>query len=330
MTGETANVAFDAGPAGPAGDAPLLDSKERAILRIHVRYESLDTCRTLLFVPGNRPRMLARAGTAGADGIVIDLEDAVPAREKASARRLSRVTIPRLAANGAPVLVRVNSVRNQGTRADLMAAVRPGLAGVVHPKTEHPQDLRDLDVLLREAEVRNKVRPGDTAVVPLIESPSAILDLQRIATAIDRVAALSLGGEDYTAALGVPRSDEALAYARQVLVTTAAACGIAAIDTPFPSVEDDRGLVREAKLAAALGFRGKYVIHPGQVAAVNKAFSPSAVEIAYATRVVEAARRAARQRKGVVSLDGSMIDAPVVARAERMLAMAERVASRGA
>ena len=217
-----------------------------------MQYHALDVCRTLLFVPGNRQRMLDRASSAGADVIVVDLEDAVPASEKAVARRITRASLKQLTSAGATVLVRVNNVHTSLARADLMAVVRPGLAGVVHPKTEHPQDLRDLDVLIREAELRNNVRPGDTAVVPLIETPRGVLECERIATAIDRVVALSLGGEDYSAALGVPRSDDALAYARGVIVTVAAAHRLAAIDTPFPVLDDERGLAREAKLAAAM------------------------------------------------------------------------------
>jgi citrate lyase subunit beta/citryl-CoA lyase len=283
----------------------------------------MDICRTLLFVPGNRRRMLERATQAGADVIVADLEDAVPATEKREARSHVRAMLGTLS-EAAPVFVRVNNVHTGATRADVTAVVRPGLAGVVHPKTEHPQDLRDLDVLLREAEVRNKVRPGDIAVIPLIETPRGLLDCQRIAQGTDRVAALSVGGEDYATALGVPRSEQVLAYLRQVVVTVAAAMGLPAIDTPYPPIDDDRGLAAEAKLAAAMGFRGKYVIHPGQVAVVNGAFSPGKGEIAWAERVVAAAQRAERQRRGTVSVDGQMIDAPVVERARRMLAIARR------
>jgi citrate lyase subunit beta/citryl-CoA lyase len=275
----------------------------------------------MLFVPGNRQRMLQKAPSSGADAIVIDLEDAVPAKEKATARKLAREAVRNAAAqDGAPATwVRVNNVGTGMARADLTAVVRTGLRGVVHPKTERPQDLRDLDVLLREAEVRNKVRPGDIAVIPLIETPGAVLDLTRIATAIDRVVGLSFGGEDYATALGVPRSDEALAYARGVIVMTAAALGLAAIDTPYPTMDDEKGLTREAKFAAAMGFAGKYVIHPGQIAPVQKAFSPTRDEIAWAERVVAAATRAEKSGRGAVSLDGKMIDAPIVARARRLL-----------
>ncbi len=291
----------------------------------------MDILRTLLFVPGNRQRMLERAPRAGADAIVVDLEDAVPASEKRAARVTFRAMLPKLAASGKPVFVRVNNVRGKLTRDDVMGVVRPGLAGVIHPKTESPQDLRDLDVLLREAEMKHKVRPGDIVTIPLIESPLAVLRCEQIATASDRVVALSLGGEDYTAALGAKRdgAGAALAYPRQVIATVASAYGMLAIDTPYTDTKDERGLIAEAKLAQAIGLTGKYVIHPDQVAAVNTVFTPSKDAVAYARRVVVAAAQAAKQRRGSVSLDGRMIDAPVVAHAEQVIALAQRIIERG-
>lgn len=288
----------------------------------------MDIVRTLLFVPGNRQRMLERAPRAGADAIVLDLEDAVPRGEKRTARALVRAMLPRLAESGRPVFVRVNNIRSGLARDDVMAVVRPGLAGVVHPKTDAAQDLRDLDVLLREAELKYKVRPGDIRTIPLIESPIAVLRGEQIVQASDRVLALSLGGEDYTAALGVQReaADAALAYARGVIVTVAAAYGIPAIDTPYPDIGDERGLVAEAQLARALGFKGKYIVHPDQAAPVNAAFTPSKDEVAYAHRVVAAAAAAKKLRRGAVMLDGAMIDAPIVERARAVIALAERIA----
>ena len=290
----------------------------------------MDILRTLLFVPGNRQRMLERAPRAGAAAIVVDLEDAVPKAEKRTARALVRALLPKLAACGHPVFVRVNNVHSGLARDDVMAVVRPGLSGVVHPKTDAPQDLRDLDVLLREAEMKYKIRPGDIRTVPLIESPIAVLRCEAIACASDRITGLSLGGEDYTAALGVARdaSGAALTHARNVLVTVASAYGLPAIDTPYVSIKDERGLVAEAKVAQSLGFKGKYVIHPDQVAPVNAVFAPTKDDVEYARRVVAAAADAAKRRRGSVALDGKMIDAPIVERASRLIALAERIAER--
>ncbi len=292
----------------------------------------MDTLRTLLFVPGNRQRMLERAPRSAADAIVVDLEDAVPPNEKRAARTSVGPMLPKLAARGKQVFVRVNNVHTGLARADVMAVVRPGLTGVVHAKTDAPQDLRDLDVLLREAEMKYKVRPGDIRTIPLIESPIAVLRCEEIARASDRIIALSLGGEDYTAALGVRRDagGAALAYARHIIATVAAAYGLLAVDTPYADIRDERGLVAEAKLAQAVGFTGKYLIHPDQAAPVNTVFTPSNDDIAFARRVVAVAAQAAKQRRGAVALDGKMIDTPIVERARQVLARAERIAEQEA
>ncbi len=290
----------------------------------------MDILRTLLFVPGNRQRMLERASRAGADAIVVDLEDAVPRSEKRTARALVRTMLPRLLASASPVFVRVNNVRSGLARADVMAVVRPGLTGVVYPKTDGAQDLRDLDVLLREAELKYGVRPGDIRTIPLIESPIAVLRCEQIVQASDRVLALSLGGEDYMSALAVKRdaANLALAHARGVIAAVAAAYGIPAIDTPYPDIKDEPGLVAEAKHAQAYGFKGKYIIHPDQAAQVNAVFTPSKDDVAQARRVVEAAGLAAKKRRGVVALEGAMIDAPIVERARGVLALAQRIAEK--
>jgi len=290
----------------------------------------MDLLRSLLFVPGNRERMLEKALTAPADAIIIDLEDAVPPAEKKAARRLARTWIPRLARAGQRVYVRVNAIDSGETRDDVQAAVRKGLAGVVLPKAQAPQDLRSLDVLLREAEMSTKIRPGDVRTIPIIESARGVLRCEEIARASDRVAALALGGEDYTAELGVPRDagGTALGYPRGVLVTVATAYGLAAIDAPYTDVHDTKGLVKETALARSTGFRGKFAIHPGQVAALNRAFAPSRSEIDAARAIVRAAEAAAAQGVGAISVDGRMVDAPVAERARRVLAMAEAIRAR--
>ncbi|HYM16279.1 MAG TPA: CoA ester lyase [Dehalococcoidia bacterium] len=291
---------------------------------------AIELLRTLLFVPGNRPRMLARAESAGADALVLDLEDAVPGSEKVAARRLVQAWVPRLAAAGRTVFVRVNAPRTGLARADVRAAVRAGVAGVVVPKAESAQDLRDLDVLLREAEMARRIRPGDIGTIPIIESARGLLRCEEIAGASDRIVALSLGGEDYTAELGALRDARgaALAHLRYTVVTVAVANGLPAIDTPWVDTRDVRGLAAEARLARSIGFKGKYVIHPDQVAAVSNAFTPSREEVAEARRVVAAAKRGAAGGRGSVSIGGRMIDAPVVERARRVLAAAEAMEAR--
>ena len=283
----------------------------------------------LLFVPANRAGAPAKAAASGADAIVLDLEDAVPAAEKSAARDAVRRELPSLAKQ-VPVYVRVNDVRSGLTRDDLMAAVAPGLAGVVLPKTNSPQDVRDLDVLLREAEMANGVRPGDVATIPLIESTRGLLRIEEIVRASDRIVALSLGAEDYSAELEVERTVEgtALAYIRYVIVQVATAYGIAAIDTPYPDVRDAKGLLAETRFARAIGMKGKYVLHPSQVAPVNKIFTPSAADVTRARRIVKAYDAATAAGSGAITVDGSMVDGPIAARARRLIARAEAIAAR--
>lgn len=285
--------------------------------------------RTLLFVPAHREPMFAKARRSGADAIVLDLEDAVAPQEKAAARDNAQRAIASLADRG-PVFVRVNGVRTGQTRDDLLAVVRSRLAGVVLPKPESPQDLRDLDVLLREAEMANGVRPGDVAVIPIIESTRGLLRAEEIAVASDRIIALSLGGEDYCAELEVERTPEAtaLVHLRYRIVEIATALGLTPIDTPYPDVRDGAGLVAESQFARAVGFKGKYVLHPDQVAPVNEAFTPSEADVAAARRIIAAYDDALSRGVGVLSVDGRMVDAPVAARARRLIARAERIVQR--
>ena len=286
----------------------------------------MDILRSLLFVPAGRERMLEGAQASKADALVLDLEDAVPLRQKAAARILARRWIPKLASTRRRVFVRVNSIASGMTRDDLMSAVGKGLAGVVLPKAESPQDLRDLDVLLREAEMEHGVRPGDIRTIPLIESARGVLRCEEIVRASDRLCGLSVGGEDYTYDIGVQRDagGVALQHIRGVVVQVAAAYGLTPIDTPYAGYKDEAGLVAETHLAKAIGLKGKYAIHPAQVDVINRIFTPSKDEIAQARRVIEAYEDALARGLGAVSVDGRMVDAPVAERARGIIAAAKR------
>ncbi|HXF50314.1 MAG TPA: CoA ester lyase [Dehalococcoidia bacterium] len=288
--------------------------------------------RSLMFVPGNREDMLEKAASVPADAIVIDLEDAVPPAEKPRARATAAAAIGALAAAGRAVHVRVNGLRTGLTRDDLAAVVRPGLAAVHLPKVEAAQDLRDLDVLLREQELAREIRPGTIRSVALIETARGVVRCEDICRASDRLVALALGAEDLSRDLGVPRpaaepgAHDALSFARATLVYTARAYRLLAVDTPYPQVRDQAGLVREATLARALGMNGKYAIHPAQVEPLNRVFSPSREEVDEARRIIAAYEEAAAKGLGAVSVDGRMVDEPIVRAARELVAFAERLA----
>ena len=177
--------------------------------------------RSLLFVPGAQEEVLAKAGRFPADILCLDLEDSVPPEEKTSARELVRAAVPELANAGRSVHVRVNSIESGLTRGDLAAAVQPGLAGVLLAKTQSPQDVRDVDVLLREQELAHEVEAGTVELIVAIESARALLRCEEISRASTRLVALALGGEDFTFDMGVARTRDGreLDYARSFVAT---------------------------------------------------------------------------------------------------------------
>lgn len=286
--------------------------------------------RSLIFVPGIRENMIEKARAFQADIIVLDLEDSVPPAEKEQARQIVRRAVPMLAALGRTVHVRVNSVGSGLARDDLAAVTCAELSGVTLPKTESAQDVRDIDVLIREQELEHDVRPGTLALIPTIESARGVLRCEEICRASTRLAAITLGADDYTADLGVHRTREGreLDHARNVMAVCARAADILALDTPFADFRDEEGLIRESQWVRSLGFKGKYLIHPGQIEPVNNVFRPAEEEVAYARRVVQALEEAVAGGHGAVQVDGRMVDPPVAKRAQALIELAEAIEAR--
>jgi citrate lyase subunit beta/citryl-CoA lyase len=286
--------------------------------------------RSLIFVPGIRENMIEKARGFAADVIVLDLEDSVPPAEKEQARQIVRRAIPTLAALGDTVHVRVNPVGSGLARDDLTAVACPELSGICLPKVESAQDIRDIDVLIREQEMERGVKPGTLALIPAIESARGVLRCEEICRASTRLTAITLGADDYTADLGVHRTREGreLDYARQVMTVCARATDILALDTPFADFRDEEGLMRESEWVRSLGFKGKYLIHPSQIGPVNRVFRPSEEEVAYARRVVEAFEEAVARGHGAVQVDGRMVDPPVAKRARALIELADAIQAR--
>lgn len=274
---------------------------------------SLASARSLLFVPGNDARKLEKALAAGADAVVADLEDAVPAAEKETARKL---VADRLA----------------HARTESLLAVRVNGAGTPF----WDDDLRSLAGLPLDVLVLPKATPGAVGELPhegppvlaIVESAQGLKRAYETASARG-VAALALGAVDLGLELGLePRPDgQEVLLARSQLVLDSAAAGIRApFDLVHLDTRDADGLERECRLARSLGFRGKLCIHPAQVGTVNRVFSAREEEIERARRIVDVYERAAAEGRGAVALDGEMVDRPVVERARRVLAQAERSA----
>lgn len=268
--------------------------------------------RSWLFVPALRaPEWLPKALATGADAVIVDLEDATAPDEKERARAVVRALT--LAGHRAPVFVRVNSGPDERRTADVAAAIAARAAGIVLPKGEHPDDVR-------------RIPAGIEAILVQVETARGVLRAIDLADADPRVVGLGFGGEDLSADLGVvrTRAPGEFATARSLVGLAAAAAGVGAVDTPWLDLGDAAGAGREAAAARALGFSGAFVIHPSLVAAVNDAFLPSAAEVERARRIVAAFDSAVGAGSGVTTLDGRMIDRPVVVSARRIIARAGR------
>lgn len=280
----------------------------------------MDLRRTMLFMPGNNPGMLQNGGVFGADALILDLEDAVAPQEKDAARLLVAQALKTVDYGTSEKVVRINPLDTFACQ-DIKAIVPCRPDALLVPKVERPEDIAEVARQVAAAE-----QPGQTPVklIALLETPAGIAESYRIAKADGRVVALAFGAEDYTAALGAKRTKEGteIFSARTTVVNSAAAAGIQSIDTPFTDVNDRAGLLADTELAKRLGFKGKLSINPRQLDDIHKVFNPSSQDIAWAARVIKAIRKAEAEGSGVASLDGKMVDAPIVARAERILYLA--------
>ena len=281
--------------------------------------------RSMLFLPGNNPNMLINGGTLGSDAIIFDLEDAVSPAEKDAARILVRNTMKYMDLGSCEKIVRINSVDTPYWKPDIdaIAPQQPDL--ILLPKSACPADVLEVDAYLTAAEEKLGLTPHTIGLMPLIETAMGVENAFAIASCTKRVKALFLGAEDLTADLQCKRTKEGreIDYARSRMVVAARAAGVEVYDTPFTDVNDDEGIVADAELAKALGFTGKASISPRHVEVINSVFSPTVKEIDYAYEVMDAIALAKSQGKGAIALHGKMIDAPIVARAQRTIDMAK-------
>jgi citrate lyase subunit beta/citryl-CoA lyase len=270
--------------------------------------------------------MLEKALGLTPDALVPDMEDSVPAAEKANARETIHSLLPRLAASGRPVIPRVNALDTEWIEADLAAVVGPHVHGISIGKVSSAGDIAAVSRLLGGLERRAGLALGTVRLLPWIETAAAIVNASAICRASERIVGVAFGGEDFTNDLGVERleDDAQIAYARQALCVAARAAHVLALDTPYFKLRNPDGLRESALRAKSIGFKGKFAIHPEQIDTLNDCFSPSAQEIAHAERVVAAFEEAERRGRGSTSLDGWVVDVPVVKRARALLELARR------
>ena len=282
--------------------------------------------RSVLFVPGTRDDRFAKALSSGADAVVFDLEDGVAAGQKDRGRGILAdfFQTPR---GSALRCVRFNAVNTPDGDADLERFLGvDGFDAVVLPKVENAAAIEHVARAFATRAAARRAPP----IIPLLETPRGILRAEAISSAAATVPALLLGAEDLTARLAVPRTleGEELIFARSQVVLAAAVAGADAIDAVFTNVADLASLRRDCERGRAFGFRGKIAIHPSHVPTINEVFSPTSAEVDHARRVIEAFEDARAGGEGVTTLDDEMIERPVVERARRVIALAERSAVR--
>ena len=284
--------------------------------------------RSWLFVPGDRPERYAKALGSGAHAVIFDLEDSVaPGQVETARRSLSELLSSDRQDTRVQQFVRVReSAPYAVLHADLAAVVGPGLDGVVLPKVDDLRVIVSIDAALEVWESLRGMVPGETRIAVLVESPTALRVAAELAGASPRLTALCFGAEDYARATGLAADDRSkgLVHARATLAMASHAAGVEAVDMVSREFRDLETLERSVSEGRSLGFSGKLAIHPNQVATINAGFRANAAELAWARRVIRAYEEAGLDSRGVLSVDGEMVDAPVVERARQLLADAER------
>lgn len=287
--------------------------------------QSIKLRRSMLFVPGSNAAMISNSFIYKPDSIMFDLEDAVALKEKDSARLLVAHALQHPLYREMETVVRVNPLDSEFGLLDLNAVVRAGVDIVRMPKTETAQDVIEMDRAISEIEQACGREVGSTKMLAAIESPLGITQANQIAVASKRLIGIALGAEDYVRNLKTERSPEGieLLFARCTILQAARAAGIQAFDTVYSDANNEEGFLKEASLIKQLGFDGKSLVNPRQIELLHNLFAPTQKDVDHAQKVIEAANEAEQQGLGVVSLNGKMIDAPIIERARLVLERAK-------
>jgi citrate lyase beta subunit len=281
-------------------------------------------------MPGDDRRKIEKATTLGVDSICMDMEDGVAIHQKAEARAVIAQAMRGLDFGRSERCIRINSVGSGFEKYDLAAAVATDPDAVVVPKVENASQVRAISDYIEMYERSARKALGGIRMLVGVETAKGILNLKEIAEADRRLEAIIFGAEDYAASIGATRTKDAVEvlYARSAVVTACAANDLQAIDMVYIDFRDLEGLHAEAEQGARLGFSGKQIIHPNQVAPVQEAFTPSDEAIAYAQRVVDAFSASQKEGRGAFALDGKMIDMPLLKNAQKVLDRAKAAGKR--
>ncbi|MDA7947015.1 MAG: CoA ester lyase [Hyphomicrobiaceae bacterium] len=285
--------------------------------------------RSLLYVPANNERFVVKAHTRGADAIILDLEDSVPAAERPAARSNLANAVKAVGQSGADVTVRINRPLRE-TIGDLEAAVISGVRALFVAKTESPDHLRLIDEIVSDLEAERGLPPRGIGFSVMIESPGALRKAADIAASSPRVVAMSLGGEDFAMEMHAPPDPETLELPKLLCLMAAREAGVMPLGflgtvADYTNLEGVRGILTRSR---KFGFEGGSCIHPAMIPLLNEAFAPTREEVDWAQRVVTEYAAAQRQGKGAITIDGKMVDVPVAIRAGRLLARHEAIAAK--
>jgi len=280
--------------------------------------------RTMLYIPGNNPAMIQQGGIYGADSILLDLEDAVALNQKDAARTLVRNMMKVIDFYDTEVCVRINHLSTPFGMADLEEIVPLQPSAIRYPKTESPEEVAELLKIIEKIEDRHGLPHNKMTLHAMIETAMGVQNVFNIASMFSRVDAITIGGQDLTADMNIIYTPDGagIDFARKRIVMAAKASHIDVIDTVFPDVNDEEGLRKETEYAKKIGFTGKAVINPRQIDIIHEVFTPTEDEIRKAYRIVKEFRTNSAAGIGVFAIDGKMVDAPVVSRAEYILRLA--------
>ena len=293
--------------------------------------ENLPVWRSLLYVPVNVEKYVEKAHTRGADCLQLDLEDSVPQSEKAAARKLVAAAAKRVRRGGGDVVVRINSPRELA-EPDLDFSIDQNVDGIAVTKAQSAEHIRRIDELISRLETQRGMRVGHTRLIAMIETPAAFFQMPAIALSSPRLAAMNIGGEDFALETGMEPTEETLLMPKQQMVFAARAAGIMPLGfiASVAGFGDWEVFGRMVRRSRQFGFMGAGCIHPGQVTIVNEEYTPAEAEVAYARRIVEENAKHEAAGRASWSLDGKMIDVPVVVRAQRLLARHAAIEAREA
>ncbi|MGL5406780.1 MAG: aldolase/citrate lyase family protein [Propionibacteriaceae bacterium] len=281
-------------------------------------------CRSMLFIPGSSAAMLSTAHVYHADAVMFDLEDAVALREKDAARLLVFHAISSPVWADQEIVVRINPLDTPFGMLDLEAMVRAGAAVIRLPKVENAQMVKDLEAEIERVERACGRDIGSTKIMAAIESAAGVVNAVEIAMSSKRMVSIALAGFDYVIDMHTSRGDGTeLWYARCAVLHAARMAGIACYDVVFGDVNDEEGFLKEVDLIKRLGYDGKSLANPRQIAPLHNAYAPTQAQLEQARLIVAAAEQAEREGLGVVSLNGKMIDAPIIVDAARTISIAE-------